>query len=474
MLIAASRRIALRLRHLTPRSHDAPDPSRDPAARDCADAPSLTLEPSTGGQSAAEPPAPEPPAPETVGDEPPLTPSPRSLRGLDWFIFFVADVQTGFGPFVSVYLTAQKWTQVDIGLVLSAAGFVSLIGQMPGGALVDAAKSERFVAGCAIVAVCVSALTYAALPIFPMVLAGSVMHALASCVLGPAMVAISLGLVGPAAIGERLGRNARFASVGNGLAAAAMGACGYFLSPRSVFIVTVLLLIPALIALREISNSEIDAECAHGARPRHPRIKPPIKASELMHNKALLIFAGCLLLFHLANAAMLPLVGSVVTMRSSQWATVIIAACIVVPQLIVAALSPWVGTWARIWGRRPLLLIGFAALPIRGLLFATITDPSLLLAAQIFDGITAAVFAVMVPLVVADLTRGTGRFNLGQGILGTATGIGASLSATLGGYATDHYGSPVAFTSLAAIGAVGFALVWLMMPETRPEADVTA
>src|SRR6202043_4194555 len=97
------------------------------------------------------------------------------------------------------------------------------------------------------------------------------------------------------------------------------------------------------------------------------------------------------------------------------------------------ALSPWVGTRAQIWGRRPLLLIGFAALPLRGILFASVTNPSLLLAVQLLDGVTAAVFAVMVPLVVADLTRGTGRFNLGQGILGTATGIGASLSATLGG-----------------------------------------
>ncbi len=87
-----------------------------------------------------------------------MHPSPRSLRGLDWFIFFVADVQTGFGPFVSVYLTTQHWTQFDIGLVLSVAGIVSLLGQMPGGALVDAARSERFVAGVAIVAICVSAL----------------------------------------------------------------------------------------------------------------------------------------------------------------------------------------------------------------------------------------------------------------------------------------------------------------------------
>jgi MFS family permease len=191
-----------------------------------------------------------------------------------------------------------------------------------------------------------------------------------------------------------------------------------------------------------------------------------------LRNRPLLIFAGCLLLFHLGNAAMLPLMGSVITMRSANWATVIIAACIVVPQLIVAALSPWVGRRAQIWGRRPLLLIGFAALPIRGLLFAVVTTPSILLAVQILDGVTAAVFAVMVPLVVADLTRGTGHFNLGQGILGTAIGVGASLSATLAGYISDRFGSPYAFTALAAVALAGFAAAWFLMPETRPQKEI--
>jgi MFS family permease len=409
-----------------------------------------------------------PPSAELQGHEPPLAPSRASLRGLDWFIFFVADVQTGFGPFVSVYLTAQRWTQFDIGLVLSAAGFVSLLGQMPGGALVDAARSERFVAGVAIVTICISALTYAALPIFPIVLAGSILHALASCVLGPAMVAISLGLVGHGAIGDRLGRNARFASIGNGFAAAVMGACGYLVSARAVFIVTVLLLVPALMALRAISPGEIDAEQAHGAKPRQPAIKPPIRPGELMHNRPLLIFAGCLLMFHLANGAMLPLMGSVMTMRSAQWATLLIAACIVVPQLVVAALSPWFGSRAEIWGRRPLLLLGFAALPIRGVLFAVVSDPTLLVIVQLLDGVTAAVLAVMVPLVVADLTRGTGRFNLGQGIIGTATGIGASLSATFAGYMTDRFGSAPAFAGLATMAFAGLAILWFMMPETKP------
>ena len=161
-----------------------------------------------------------------------------------------------------------------------------------------------------------------------------------------------------------------------------------------------------------------------------------------MDNWPLLIFASCLLLFYLANAAMLPLMGSVVTMRSARWATVLIAACIVVPQLVVAVSSPWIGRRAQIWGRRPLLLIGFAALPIRGILFASVTNPELLVIVQLLDGVTAAVFSVLVPLVVADLTRGTGHFNLGQGLVGTFIGIGASLSATLAGYISDHFGSP--------------------------------
>ena len=190
--------------------------------------------------------------------EPSPSPSRQSLRGLDWFIFFLADVQTGFGPFIAVYLTTQKWTQVEIGFVLSIGGLVGLIGQMPGGAIVDAARSERLVAGLAVATIGVSALGYAAWPIFPVVVAAATLHAAASCVLGPAIAAISLGLVGPLAIGERLGRNARFASLGNGVAAAVMGTCGYLLSSRSVFLVTFMLAIPTLLALARIREREID------------------------------------------------------------------------------------------------------------------------------------------------------------------------------------------------------------------------
>jgi len=295
-------------------------------------------------------------------------PSRQSLRGLDWFIFFLADVQTGFGPFIAVYLTTEKWTQAQIGLVLSIGGIVGLVGQIPGGAIVDAARSERVVAGFAIAAIGCAALSYAAWPIFPVVASAATLHAAASCVLGPAIAAISLGLVGPRAIGERLGRNARFASLGNGVAAAVMGTAGYLVSSRSVFLVTFILAIPTLLSLSRIREAEVDIARAHGSVPREEPDARSTSVLSLVRERALLIFAGSILLLQLANAAMLPLMAGVVTTRSSQWAPVLIAFCIVVPQAIVALMSPSVGAKAQAWGRRPLLLIGFGALAIRGLL----------------------------------------------------------------------------------------------------------
>ncbi|WP_246660961.1 MULTISPECIES: MFS transporter [unclassified Tardiphaga] len=406
-------------------------------------------------------------APEHDGGEPGKPePSRQSLRGLDWFIFFLADVQTGFGPFIAVYLTTQKWTQVEIGFVLSIGGIVGLLGQMPGGAIVDAARSTRLVAGAAVLTICFCALGYAAFPVFPIVVTAATLHAMASCVLGPAIAAVSLGLVGPLRIGERLGRNARFASLGNGVAAAVMGTCGYYLSSRSVFVVTFLLALPTLYALSRIRARDIDAAQAHGAALKTADYSP-VRFRDLIRQRPLLIFAGAVLLLQLANAAMLPLMAGVVTTRSADWAPVLIAFCIVVPQAIVALTSPTVGRKAQQWGRRPFLLLGFAALTIRGVLFATVTDPYLLVAVQLFDGVTAAVFSVMIPLIVADLAFGSGRYSLALGIIGTASGIGASVSTILAGFVADRFGAPTAFLGLACVAALGLAMIWSIMPETR-------
>jgi MFS family permease len=399
------------------------------------------------------------------------SPSLTSRRALDWFVFFLADVQTGFGAFVSVYLTTEKWTQTDIGLVLTAGAVVGLVGQIPGGAIVDAARSERWVAAAAVAAVGISAFALAMSPIFVIVFSSRILQAGASCVLGPAIAAISLGLVGSKGISARLGRNASFASLGSGLAAAGMGACAYYISNRAAFILAASMTVPALFALFHLRTDEIDPTRAHGGIARPEQRNAIAGLLRLFEIRPLLIFAGCVALFQLANAAMLPLAASMMTLRSSKFATVLVATSIVAPQFIVAVLSPWVGRKAEQWGRRPLLVLCFAALAIRGLLFAFLINPYLLMIAQLLDGVSGAALAVLVPLIIADVAGATGRFNLAQGAVGCAVGIGASISTTLVGYVSDRFDSPTAFLMMAGFGLLGLAAVWLAMPETRPNEE---
>jgi MFS family permease len=387
----------------------------------------------------------------------------RGPRALDLLNFFVADVQTGFGPFVAVYLTTYKWTQVEIGFALTLGTMVALISQLPAGALVDAMRNKRAAASGALIGVIIAALLLAVQPARLPVMVAQILHAFASCILTPAIAAISLHLVGYSELGERLGRNARFASLGNGLAAVVMGATGAFLSSRAVFVLTALLCVPALIALTGIGRGP------HARRQTTTRTLDWPGLRKLFSDRRLLVFAVCVGLFHLSNAAMLPLAGAAVTMRAGQYANLIIAACILVPQAIVALLSPWVGRQASIVGRRPLLLLGWASLPLRGLLLAVLPGPWLLVAGQAVSGVSAAVFGVMMPLLAADLTRGTSHFNLCMGSLGLAMYLGAALSTTLGGWIADGASLQLAFGALATVGLLATLTMWWAMPETHTE-----
>ncbi|HQT79579.1 MAG TPA: MFS transporter [Rhodopila sp.] len=391
-----------------------------------------------------------------------VLPSIGANRALDLVNFFVADVQTGFGPFVAVYLTSHKWTQVEIGFALTLGTVTSLISQLPAGALVDAMRNKRAAASGALLAVIAAALLLALRPAQLSVFAAELLHGFASCVLTPAIAAISLHLAGHAALGERLGRNARFSSIGNGLAAAVMGATGAYFSSRFVFLLTAGLCVPALAALWLIGAGP------HARAQTTSRVMDVSGLKRLLTDRRLLIFAVCVMLFHLSNAAMLPLAGAEVTMRAGQFANLIIAACIVVPQAVVALLSPWVGRMAQKVGRRRLLLLGWGALPLRGLLLAVLPGSWPLIMGQAVSGLSAAVFGVLFPLLAADLTLGTSHFNLCMGILGLAMYVGAAVSTTVSGGVADTAGMPAAFLMLTAVGLLGVLTIWLLMPETRP------
>ena len=392
--------------------------------------------------------------------------SKRSQRALDWLNFFVADVQTGFGPFVAVYLAAQEWTQAEIGLALSVGAFTAMASQLPAGALVDATPKKRSAALAALVAVAASALLLAAWPATLPVLFAEVLHGFASCVLAPAVAAISLALVGRRGLGERLGRNARYRAVGNGIAAGALGAAGTYLSGAAVFWLTAALCVPALAALAAIRGADL--------------APPPVEAGQaaatdggrgevrrLLADRRLLVFAACCALFALSNAAMLPLAGVEATRNTGDVANLVIAAAIVVPQFVNAAMAPWVGRLAERRGRRVALLIGFGALPARGLLLPLAVDnPSMLVAVQALDGVSAAALGVLLPLIAADLTRGTNRFNLCMGVFGLATGVGATLSTAAAGAIAGWLGVGAAFVALAGAGLLAVLLVLFAMPET--------
>jgi MFS family permease len=399
--------------------------------------------------------------------------SRTSERGLDWFTFFVADIQTGFGPYLVVYLTTQKWNQADIGLLLAFGSIAGLVSQIPGGWLVDWVASKRRAAAVAVIGVGVSALLIAALPTLAGVLVAKLVHVTSSAVLGPAIAAISLGLVGHAAIGPRLGRNTRFAAIGNGLAAGVMGAVGYFVSSQAVFFATAALAIPTVWALTRIRDSEIDPIRADGGLDAAEDARAG-SVFDLLRKRSLGAFALCIFLFQAANAAMLPLVGSEMTLRSEEWASVLIAASIVVPQLVAAAIAPSVGRLAATLGRRPLLLAGFAVLPLRAILLTFYRDPASIIVVQALDGLSGAALGVLVPLVVADISRGTGHFNLAQGLLATATGLGAATSTAVAGYLATRYSVTAACAALAVAAACAFVAVLIAMEETMRRSETPA
>ena len=396
-------------------------------------------------------------------------PSSTSLRGLDGVNLFLAGVLSGFGPYVAAFLAEQNWTQQNIGLALSAAGFVGLLSQLPGGALLDIVRSKRLAVALGTAMVAAGALIIALWPTFPLVLFALVLQGVTGGFVGLAIAAITLGLVGHAALAEQLGRNQRFASTGGIVAAALFGLVAYFLTYRAIFFTAALLVLPLLAAIRFIQPSDIHfgrASCL----PEQPGPNAPQKArfSSLFKNRDLLIFAVCMFLFQMANASMLPLAGEALVYKKEAFSSLIFSAMIMVPQMIVAIMAPWAGRQATSWGRRPLLLIGFAALPLRALLFAWTTSPMVLIAAQVLDGVSGTMLGVLTALIVADLTTGTGRFNLAQGFVGTVSGVGASLSTTISGLVAASLGRAAGFLGLAAVALAAVLLLWLLMPETNP------
>ncbi|MGU9825203.1 MFS transporter [Pseudomonas sp. R9.37] len=392
----------------------------------------------------------------------------RNTLSLDSLNFFLADVRDGLGPYLAIYLLAvHKWEPASIGVVMTLAGIAALITQGPAGALIDRTRSKRAVIAVAALLVTVSCLLLPFVSAFSWVALTQAASAVAASVFAPAISAISLGITGPRAFTRRTGRNETFNHAGNAVAALLAGGLAYRFGPVVVFYLMAFMAVASVVAVSCVSASAIDHEVARGFDPAHRSDhEQPSGVKVLLSNRPLLLFAICCALFHLANAAMLPLVSQKLSQINLQMATPLTSACIVAAQLVMVPMAWLVGIKADVWGRKPLLLAGFLILPLRGVLYTLSSDPYWLVAVQMLDGIGAGIFGALFPVIVKDLTQGTGRFNVSLGALSTVFGLGAALSSSLAGFVVQQAGYNAAFLTLAGVAAAALALLWLAMPET--------
>lgn len=392
----------------------------------------------------------------------------RNNLSLDSLNFFLADVRDGLGPYLAIYLLAvHHWEPASIGLVMTIAGIAALITQTPAGALVDSTRFKRALIAMAALVVTASCLLLPFVTSFTLVAVTQAISAVAASIFAPAICAITLGITGPRAFTRRTGRNETFNHAGNACAALLAGLSAYLFGPVAVFYLMAVMALASVIAVSFVSAEAIDHDLARGLAPSGSgHSKQPSGFSVLLTNRSLLMFAICCALFHLANAAMLPLVSQKLAQANLQMATPLTSACIVAAQLVMVPVALLVGAKADLWGRKPLLLAGFLILPLRGVLYVLSNDPWWLVSVQLLDGIGAGIFGALFPVVVKDLTLGTGHFNVSLGAISTVFGLGAALSNSLAGIVVQEAGYSAAFLTLAAVAAVALMLLWVTLPET--------
>ena len=409
-----------------------------------------------------------------AGDEPAKSPSGRSLRGLDGLNFQMADVRDRLGPVLSVYLKGtQHWGSGDIGLVMAASGIVAALCQIPAGLLVDAVRAKRLLIAISGLLVAAGCLLIAFFPKLPTVLAAQITLGAASAIIPPCLAALSLGIVGHRLLPARISRNEGFNHAGNFTAAILAGALGQYVGVIWLFYLICGFAVASAVVVLLIKSREIDHDLARGSEnPGGDAPHRPIAFPELWKIRDLKVFILSVVLFHFGNAAMLPLAGQVIAKVHPGMDVIALSACVIAAQLVMVVVAAVVGRAMRKGiGRKKIFLVALAVLPVRGILFSMTSSPYAVVAIQLLDGVAAGIFGVIAVVIASDLMRGTGRFNLAQGLMALAVGVGAALSNVTGGYVVEKFGFTAGFLTLSAIGGVALIFFAMFMPETTPRED---
>jgi MFS family permease len=441
--------------------------------------------------AAAPAPVSSPPDEKAAGLDLAHDPKRGSIRALRALNFFIADVQNGMGPYMALFLQASvHWNPAQIGSALAAGNIAQVLAQTPAGALIDRLRQKRALLLIGIGLIALAVLATAFFTTKPVVMTGQALIGTAGAIFPLCLSAIAMGLVGRKKFDQAQGTNQAFNAAGNMFAALALGAVGYYLNLRWMFYLVGILCVGAGLCVLRIKGDDIDFEQARGAdkaadakeaaataKPAPSSAWPGIKEilsgiGSLLKQKPVLVFLLSAVIFHFANAAMVPLVTQLLARGvGTKQAILFTSGYMVASQLVFMVVAAASGRLASKLGRKPLFILAFAALAARGVLYTFSHHPAALIAVQCMDGLGAGIFGVVGVLIIADLTKGTGSFNAAQGAIATAQGLGAFLSNSVAGYLAKSQGDDVTFLTLAGIAAVGLVLFWVFMPETLDKAE---
>jgi MFS family permease len=401
-----------------------------------------------------------------------MSASPRSARSLDVVNVFMADVKDGVGVYLSVYLlTVHHWSPSSIGIVVAVPWLVSIAAQSPMGSLIDHTRHKRLLLVAASAVVALSCLVVVHAPGFYPIAGAQLALGFVQTIFAPCVAALSLGMVGHALLARRIGRNESFNHAGNMLAAVASVIIGWYVSYAGIFYFSIVQCAAIIVATLLIDERDIDHDLARAAHDRE-RVEGSflVAVRKLLGQRDIACFTLAIALWNVANGAMLPLLGQKLGGEDQAHSVLYLSGCIIVAQTVMVVVAPIAGRWSE-RGRKNIFLIAFALVPLRAALFAVVNNRYALISFQLIDGLGAGIYGVLSILMMADLAKGSGRFNLLQGIGYAAVGLGVALSSVLGGFVLEAFGYPAAFATLGAIGLLATLFFMLFVREPLAGAD---
>lgn len=387
----------------------------------------------------------------------------RSLQALCLTSFFIADVRDGLGPFLGIFLTQRHWQPDDIGLLMTAGGVAGLLATLPAGFMTDASKNKRLILALLCVLITGTTLLLWLSQANAVVAFSQIVSGICAAFVGPLITGITLGLTRQKGFSAQMGKNEAFNHAGNFITALIAGGIAWYWGIGGIFILMTCTMLLTLIALTGIRRSDIDDDAARGLESGASAQVPDF--SVLAQNKPLLITGLTLLLFHLANAALLPMLSMrIAAAPGSVNPGLYAAATVIISQMVMIPVAIWTAGRIDRVGYWRLIMLALLIMPVRAALAASSAAPLMMVPVQILDGFAAGVLGVVVPSFIVVLLRGNGHVNAGQSVVMLMQGVGAAMSPALTGMIAGHYSFATAFSVLSVIALTGLLIWWRYAP----------